>query len=99
MDGDGHISVTDLFFAKQFDQDKDGKLNEKELATAKEALSKGYKDRFMLGLERTGPVKSVTMLNDAGIVTEKARMNDIRIIQRDGKILVGDDFTPLIPPK
>ena len=73
-------------------------MNEKELATAKEALNKGYKDNFMLGLERTGPVKSVTMLNEAGIVTEKARMNDIRIIQRDGKIIVGEDFTPLARP-
>ena len=74
-------------------------MNDKELATAKEALSKGYKDKFMLGLERTGPVKSITMLNDKGVVTEKTRLNDIRIIQHDGKILVGDDFTPLAPPK
>ena len=58
LDGDGYISVNDFFFAKQFDKDKDGKLNEKELAEAKSALSKGYKNRFLLGLERSGPIKS-----------------------------------------
>ena len=44
LDGDGHVSVTDFFLAKKFDVDKDGKLNTEELATAKEALSKGFKD-------------------------------------------------------
>ena len=44
LDGDGFVSMTDLFLAKRFDEDKDGKLNEKELATAKTAISQGYRD-------------------------------------------------------
>ena len=35
IDGDGHVSMTDLFLAKRFDADKDGKLNTEELAAAK----------------------------------------------------------------
>ena len=42
LDGDGHVSTTDLFLAKRFDKDRDGKLNSEELATAKEALKSGY---------------------------------------------------------
>ena len=52
LDGDGFVSVTDLFLAKRFDKDGDGKLNEEELTTAKKALNSGYKDQFMFGLER-----------------------------------------------
>ena len=42
MDGDGYVSNTDLFLAKRFDLDKDGKLNAEELEAAKDAMSKGY---------------------------------------------------------
>ena len=44
LDGDGHVSTTDLFLAKRFDKDRDGKLNSEELATAKEALKSGYQN-------------------------------------------------------
>ena len=45
LDGDGHVSVTDFFWAKKFDQDKDGKLNSEEKETANQALStKGFKE-------------------------------------------------------
>lgn len=56
VDQDGHVSVTDLFLAKRFDKDKDGKLNEEELANAKQAIASGYKDQFVFGLERTGAI-------------------------------------------
>ena len=56
LDGDGFISVTDLFLAKRFDKDGDGKLDSSELATAKKALAGDYKDQFMWGLERQGPI-------------------------------------------
>ena len=42
LDGDGYVSNTDLFLAKRFDLDKDGKLNAEELDAAKDAISKGY---------------------------------------------------------
>ena len=57
IDGDGHVSHTDLFYAKRFDADKDGKLNAEELATAKKALANGYDEQFMFGLDRAGPVQ------------------------------------------
>ena len=55
--------MTDFFLAKKFDVDQDGKLNAEELAKAKEALSKGYKDQFMFGLERCGAVQSSVQVN------------------------------------
>ena len=58
LDQDGHVSVTDLFLAKRFDKDKDGKLNAEEFAAAQKALASGYKDHFMLGLERSGAIQS-----------------------------------------
>lgn len=54
--------MTDLFLAKRFDLDKDGKLNEKELTAAKNAINSGYKDNFMFGLERSGPVQSASQV-------------------------------------
>ena len=42
LDGDGCVSNYDLFLAKRFDLDKDGKLNFEELEAAKDAISKGY---------------------------------------------------------
>jgi len=50
--------VTDFFLAKRFDKDKDGKLNDEELASAMKALSLGYKDQFLFGIERSGPIQS-----------------------------------------
>ena len=64
LDGDGHISMTDLFLAKRFDADKDGRLSTEELATAKTALSKGYKDQFLFGLDRSGIVQSSLLVRD-----------------------------------
>ena len=51
LDGDGAVSQKDFFLAKQFDADKDGKLNDKELETAKKALKEGYSNKFLFGLE------------------------------------------------
>lgn len=48
------MSVKDLFYAKQFDKDKDGKLNDTELSEAKRAMANGYENKFMFGLERMG---------------------------------------------
>ena len=44
LDGDGIVSSQDLFLAKRFDADKDGKLNKEERQAAKKALDEGYKD-------------------------------------------------------
>ena len=52
LDCDGVISSQDLFLAKRFDADKDGKLNQEERQAAMKAIDEGYKDQFMFGLER-----------------------------------------------
>jgi len=95
LDGDGCVSATDFFLAKQFDKDKDGKLNDEELASAMKALSLGYKDKFMFGIERSGPIQSTLQLVAKDATNKKNLINPIRILQKEGKILVGEDFTPL----
>ncbi len=42
LDGDGFVSVKDLFLAKQFDKDRDGKLNAEEKQQADLALKSGF---------------------------------------------------------
>ena len=56
VDGDGFVSNLDYFVAKRFDADQDGKLNEKELTAAKEAVKSGYLDQFKFGLDASGPI-------------------------------------------
>ena len=65
LDGDGFVSATDLFLAKRFDADKDGKLNKEELSAAKKAIDEGYKDQFLFGLERAGKIQSALVDYDA----------------------------------
>jgi hypothetical protein len=54
LDGDGVVSQKDYFLAKQFDTDKDGKLDSQEKKKAKKALESGFENKFMFGLERSG---------------------------------------------
>ena len=54
LDGDGQVSHLDYFFARQFDRDRDGKLNAEEKAAALEALRQGYADNFV---EVKGPAR------------------------------------------
>ena len=91
LDGDGHVSQKDLFLAKHFDQDKDGKLNEAERRKAKEAMEAGFDKKFLFGLERAG-------LND-DIRNSGQDLKYIRIMQKDGKIIQGEDFTVLQRPQ
>ena len=109
IDGDGHVSNTDLFLAKRFDQDKDGKLNAEELQTAKKALAEGYKDQFMFGLDRGNIIQTALVdydiygVDSAKKMNTKVRKNEklsnIRVMQRDGKFLIGEDFTSLAPAR
>lgn len=89
MDGDGFVSQKDFFLAKHFDKDNDGKLNQTELKSAKEAIQSGFENNFMFGLERAG-------LNDE-IRNSSNVLKHIRIIQKNGKILTGEDFTSIAP--
>ena len=110
LDCDGFISNTDLFLAKRFDIDKDGKLNKEEREAAKKAIDEGYKDQFMFGLERAHLVQSALVdyedygTTDAKLTITKSttrpneRLKNLRVVQRDGKVIVGENFTPLAPP-
>lgn len=89
LDGDGFVSQKDFFLAKQFDKDNDGKLNQSELKVAKEALQSGFENNFMFGLERAGINEEIRISSNVP--------KHIRIIQKNGKILAGEDFTSIAP--
>jgi hypothetical protein len=91
LDGDGHVSHKDLFLAKHFDLDRDGKLNESEKKLAREALSNGFDKNFLFGLERAG-------LNDE-IRNSGQDLKYIRIMQKHGKIIQGEDYSVLERPQ
>ncbi|KAF4759538.1 hypothetical protein FOZ63_015201, partial [Perkinsus olseni] len=54
VDGDGVVGARDYFIAKNFDEDRDGRLNRKERQWCMEALSKGWLDRFSFGHDQAG---------------------------------------------
>lgn len=56
FDGDGAIGQLDYFVGRSFDRDVDGHLTARERAQAEQALKGGFLDRFVRGLEATGPV-------------------------------------------
>ena len=78
LDGDGSVSHKDLFLAKQFDLDRDGKLNQTERKNAEEAIANGFEEKFLFGLDRAG-------LNDDIRSTKK--INYIRVLQKEGEII------------
>ena len=51
LDGDGYVGGRDMVIAKYFDDDKDGKLNEKERQKAMKALEEGFENKFIWGVE------------------------------------------------
>ena len=105
LDGDGQVSHRDYFLAKQFDKDQDGKLNEKELASAKKALEEGYSNKFLFGLEAAANRLSYSSLLPGYDYERRHQqrvsnhLNHIRVLQKNGKPIVGEDFTPLAQPK
>ena len=89
--------------AKQFDKDGDGKLNAVELAAARKALKSGYSTKFLFGLEASANRLSANSLIP-GFDYDKRheqpvsnRINHIRVMQKRGKFLIGEDFTPIAP--
>ena len=50
-------------------------------------MAEGFEKNFLFGLERAG-------LNDNMRVPNK--VNWVRVLQKKGKILSGEDFTPLV---
>ena len=101
LDGDGQVSQKDYFLAKQFDKDADGVLNADEFAAAKKALQEGYSNRFLFGLEaganRLSHNSQLPGFDYEARHRQKVsnHLNHIRVLQKRGKHLVGEDFTPL----
>lgn len=54
LDKDGFVSAREYFISKQFDKDRDGRLNAEEKAEALRALQSGYEDSFVWNLEAQG---------------------------------------------
>eukprot|EP00826_Nyctotherus_ovalis_P052133 TRINITY_DN6571_c0_g2_i1.p2 TRINITY_DN6571_c0_g2~~TRINITY_DN6571_c0_g2_i1.p2 ORF type:complete len:181 (-),score=56.75 TRINITY_DN6571_c0_g2_i1:1261-1803(-) len=54
LDKDGFVSAREYFISKQFDKDRDGRLNTAEKADAMRALSSEYEDGFVWNLEAQG---------------------------------------------
>ena len=76
LDGDGYVSLKDLFLAKQFDKDKDGRLNSQERQAAESALKEGYDKKFMFGLDRMGTgMMSFRDSNPYNSINDKNQLN------------------------
>ena len=53
LDGDGYVGNKDYVLAKHFDKDQDGILNDQEKANALKAISEGFEDKLLWGLEQS----------------------------------------------
>ena len=79
LDGDGVVNQRDLALAKHFDKDNDGRLNTAERDAALKALKEDAFDS-----------RFMWGLEQAGGLKEH-----IRVMQKRGKVLAGEDFSPL----
>jgi len=66
LDKDGFVSAREYFIAKQFDKDKDGRLNTAEKTNAMRALASGYEDNFVWNLEGKGSLRGKRLLQIRG---------------------------------
>lgn len=70
IDGDGIVGGRDLALAKIFDQDKDGKLNAVEKQNAINALQNGIEQKYLWGVEASGPNRSYRVLQKRGKICD-----------------------------
>jgi len=77
LDGDNVVSFQDYFLAKQFDLDKDGKLNETERRNALEALKNGYENNFKWNLERSGHMRGGRIIQVRGKFIDSEDFNEV----------------------
>ncbi|OMJ94455.1 hypothetical protein SteCoe_2359 [Stentor coeruleus] len=70
IDNDGFVSHKDFFISKQFDDDKDRKLNETERNNAENALKSGFLDKFKLGLESRVPNFEARIIQKRGVIMD-----------------------------
>ena len=70
LDGDKVVSARDYFLAKQFDCDRDGKLNEVEKKNAIAGLENGYENNFKWNLEASGAAHSGRIVQIRGKIAD-----------------------------
>ena len=56
----------DLVIAKRFDKDGDGILNATEREEAMNSLRNGYENQFIWGIEQTGALSNLRILQKRG---------------------------------
>lgn len=79
LNGDGVVDHKDYFFARHFDEGGKGRLTEEEQKTAQNALSNGFADRFLLGLEKQGAKRPFAIFQKRG----KVMTQDLAYLFRD----------------
>jgi hypothetical protein len=77
IDGDGIVSSTDYFIAKQFSQENDHRLNTAERAQAVESLESGFLDQYSFGHDQCGIGRLHTFRHVQGKVITDDNIEDL----------------------
>ena len=78
LDKDGIVGSQDLFLAKRFDKDGEGRLNSAERRAAEQALKEGVTKQFVWGVEQSAPHRSFRLLQKRGIVVDTEDFSEVR---------------------
>lgn len=78
LDKDGKVGGADLIISKLFDKDKDGMLNEGERKEAEKALSQGVLDKFVWGVEGSGPTRAYRIIQKRGVIVDQEDFADLK---------------------
>jgi len=78
FDGDGVVGQLDHFIGRCFDQDNDGSLTRSERSRANKALSDGFLNKYVRGLDSTGQVgRGCAVQQRRGVITMADNTQDI----------------------
>ena len=78
LDKDGKVGGSDLVISKLFDKDKDGVLNETERKEAEKALSQGVLEKFVWGVEGSGPSRAYRIIQKRGVIVDQEDFADLK---------------------
>ena len=78
LDKDGKVGGQDLVISKLFDRDRDGRLNEAERGEAERALSQGVLDKFVWGVEQSGPSRAYRIVQKRGVIVDQEDFSGLR---------------------
>lgn len=70
LDGDGKVSPYEYFVSRLYDHDNDGKLTPQQREDAQKALENGEMDKYMIGLEASGVLRSYRVLQKRGVIID-----------------------------